>query len=287
MTSAQSARTSPTVIHLGHSPDPDDAFMFYGLARDLVDTEGLRFEHELNDIETLNQAAMRGELEVTAVSLNAYTHLTDKYLILNTGASMGQGYGPMVIAREPFAPELLSERTIAIPGENTTAFMTLKMCIGEFDYETVRFDEIFRAVSTRKVDAGLIIHEGQLTYRDDGFHCILDLGKWWEEHNDGLPLPLGINIVRKDLGSDICRRIDRVLKRSIQYSMDHRAEAVQYALQWGRGLDEDKADRFIGMYVNEITLDTGGIGRPAIERYLAKAIEAGLVPSSVKAEFVQ
>ena len=284
---AGSAQPIPDVIRLGHSPDPDDAFMFYGLARGLVDAEGLRFEHELQDIETLNLRAARGELEVTALSLNAYTHLTEGYVLLNSGASMGQGYGPMAIALQPFKRELLRERTIAVPGENTTAFLTLRMCIGEFDYEVVPFDQIFKAVADRRVDAGLIIHEGQLTYADEGFHCILDLGQWWEEEQDGLPLPLGINAVRRDLGPELCRRIDRVLKRSIRFSLDHRAEAVEYALQWGRGLDMDKADRFVGMYVNELTLDTGGIGRPAIERYIARGIELGLIPSTVRVEFVQ
>lgn len=261
--------------------------MFYGLARDLIDTEGLRFEHELQDIETLNQRAARGELEVTALSLNAYTALTDKYLILNSGASMGQGYGPMVIAREPFSADVLKARTIAVPGIHTTAFLTLKMCIGEFAYEVVPFDQIFNAVADGKVEAGLIIHEGQLTYEEEGFYCILDLGKWWQEKNGGLPLPLGINGVRRDLGPELCRRIDRVLKRSIKYSLDHREKAVEYALRWGRDLDMRKADKFIGMYVNELTMDTGGIGRPAIETYIAQAAALGLIPAGTRAEFVK
>lgn len=277
---------APQTIRLGHSPDPDDAFMFYGLARDLIDGEGLRFVHELQDIETLNQRARRGELEVTAVSLSAYTELTDKYIILNTGASMGRGYGPMVIAREPIKVSSLTERKIAVPGLHTTAYKTLRMAIGEFPYEVVPFDKIFRAVADKKVDAGLIIHEGQLTYQDEGFHCILDLGKWWEARHKGLPLPLGINVVRRDLGPEMCRRIDRVLQRSIQYSLNHRAQAIEYALQWGRGLGVDKGDRFIAMYVNDLTTDTGGIGRPAIEQWLKDAREAGLIPDEVKAEFV-
>ncbi|MBI3735718.1 ABC transporter substrate-binding protein [Candidatus Sumerlaeota bacterium] len=278
--------TTPDIIHLGHSPDPDDAFMFYGLARDLIDAEGLRFEHILRDIETLNQWAAEGRLEVTALSLNAYTRVADKYAILNSGASMGQGYGPMVIAREPFAPAHLDGKTIAVPGINTTAFLTLRMCIGKFEYEVIPFDEIFQAVAGGKVDAGLIIHEGQLTFEKEGFYCILDLGQWWEKESGGLPLPLGINGVRKDLGPDLCRRIDRVLKRSIQYSLQHRAPAVEYALQWGRGLNINTADQFIGMYVNELTVDTGGIGRPAIEKYLTRAKDLGLIPNTVQAEFV-
>lgn len=273
-------------IQLGHSPDPDDAFMFYGLARDLVDAEGLRFEHILRDIETLNQWATEGKLEVTAVSLNAYTGLADKYLILNSGASMGSGYGPMVIANEPFDPKLLKNKLIAVPGIHTTAFLTLRMCIGDFQYEVVPFDEIFEAVTDGRVDAGLIIHEGQLTYEKEGFHCIVDLGKWWEKETGGLALPLGINCVRRDLGEALCRRIDRVLKRSIQFSLDNREKAVEYALQWGRGLTMQTADKFVGMYVNELTVDTGGIGKPPIERYLARASELGLIPKDFKAEFV-
>lgn len=271
---------------MGHSPDPDDAFMFYGLARDLVDSEGIRFEHQLEDIETLNQRAERGELEVTAVSLNAYTKITDKYWVLNSGASMGRGYGPMVIASEPFKSDLIPKRKIAIPGEHTTAFLTLRMAVGEFPYEVVPFDKIFDAVAREKVEAGLIIHEGQLTYQDEGFHCVLDLGKWWEAKHNGLPLPLGLNVVRKDLGPELCRRIDRVLRRSIQFSLDNRDAAVDYALQWGRDLDRERGDRFVGMYVNDLTMDTGGIGRPAIEQWIADAAELGLIPADTRVEFV-
>jgi 1,4-dihydroxy-6-naphthoate synthase len=275
----------PDPIRLGHSPDPDDAFMFYGLAREQVDAEGLRFEHMLRDIETLNQWAFEGKIEVTALSLHAYAHLADKYILLNTGASMGDGYGPMVIARQPLVPEALHGKTIAIPGEYTTAFLTLKMYLGDFQYEIVPFDQIFKAVGDGAVDAGLIIHEGQLTWERDGFHCIVDLGKWWKEGHNGLPLPLGINAVRRDLGPDLCARIDRVLRRSIDYSLEHRAEAVKYALQWGRGLDVTLADQFIGMYVNEWTRDTGGKGRPAIETYLQEAAAKGLIPGGA-VEFV-
>lgn len=273
-------------LQLGHSPDPDDAFMFYGLARDLIDAEGLHFEHILMDIETLNQWAHEGRLEITALSLNAWMHLRDRYVILNAGASMGNGYGPMVIANEPFDAAQIKNKLIAVPGEHTTAFLTLRMAVGEFRYEVVPFDQIFEAVSAGGVDAGLIIHEGQLTYQDEGFHCIMDLGKWWEGETGGLPLPLGVNAVRRDLGSDLCRRIDRVLKRSIRYSLDHRAEAVEYALQWGRGLTVGTADKFIGMYVNDLTEDTGGIGRPAIEEYIRRARAQKLVPDSVEVEFV-
>ncbi len=285
--SATTPSISLDTLRLGHSPDPDDAFMFYGLAHDLIDAEGLRFEHMLHDIETLNQWAMQGRIEITALSLNAYTVVADKYWILNSGASMGQGYGPMVIAREPMELSALKGRVIAVPGVHTTAFLTLRMCIGDFDFEVVPFDQIFDAVNDGRVDAGLIIHEGQLTFQNEGFHCILDLGKWWEKETNGLPLPLGVNGVRKDLGIELCRRIDRVLKRSIQYSLDHRAAAVEYALRWGRGLNMNTADKFIGMYVNELTVDTGGIGRPAIERYLTRAAELKLIPAGFKAEFVE
>lgn len=275
------------LIRLGHSPDPDDAFMFYGLARGAVDCEGLRFEHRLEDIETLNRRAFAGELEVTALSVNAYSHVCDKYLLLNTGASMGVGYGPMLVAREPLVPEALRGAKIAVPGEFTTAFLALKMWLGEFTHEVVPFDQIFRAVRNGGVAAGLIIHEGQLTFEQEGFYCVADLGKWWMEGpGEGLPLPLGVNGVRRDLGPDICRRIDRVLRRSIEYGMAHRAEAVRYSMQWGRGLDESLADRFIGMYVNDWTLDTGTKGRPAIEKFLDYARERSLIPAECRVEFV-
>lgn len=273
-------------IRLAHSPDPDDAFMFYGLARGIIDTEGLRFENRLEDIETLNQRAFRGELEVTALSVHAYAHLCDRYMLLNTGASMGVGYGPMVIAREPMVPEALAEKTIAIPGEYTTAFLALRMYLDTFNYEVIPFDQIFRAVADGVVDAGLIIHEGQLTYENEGFHCIVDLGDWWVKEHGGLPLPLGVNAVRRDLGADVCRRIDRVQRRSIEYSLAHRAEAVEYAMQWGRGIESGLADRFIGMYVNDWTLETGGKGRPAIERFLAEAARLELIPANYKVDFV-
>jgi 1,4-dihydroxy-6-naphthoate synthase len=275
------------LIRLGHSPDPDDAFMFYGLARGAVDCEGLRFEHQLEDIETLNKRAFNGELEVTALSVNGYTRVCDKYVLLNTGASMGVGYGPMLVAREPLVPEALRGAKIAVPGEYTTAFLTLKMWLGEFTPVIVPFDQIFRAVRHGGVDAGLIIHEGQLTFEQEGFYCVADLGKWWMEGpGEGLPLPLGVNGVLRDLGADVCKRIDRVLKRSIEYGMAHRAEAEKYSMQWGRGLDESLADRFVGMYVNDWTLETGGKGRPAIERYVEYARERGLVPAGCRVEFV-
>jgi 1,4-dihydroxy-6-naphthoate synthase len=282
----EAAMTVPDPIRLGHSPDPDDAFMFYGLARDRVDTEGLRFKHQLEDIETLNRRAFAGELEVTALSVHAYAHLCGRYVLLNTGASMGDGYGPMIVARQPMIPGALAGRTIAIPGEYTSAFLALQMFTQDFTFEVVPFDKIFQAVRDGVADAGLIIHEGQLTYENEGFYCVADLGKWWMETHNGMPLPLGVNAVRRDLGPDLCRRIDRVLRRSIQYGMDHRAEAVRYAMQWGRDLDEALADRFIGMYVNEWTQDTGGRGRAAIEAFLAEAAERGLIPAGCAVEFV-
>lgn len=273
-------------LRLGHSPDPDDAFMFYGLARGSIDSEGLRFEHILEDIETLNRRAFSGELEITALSVHAYAHLTDRYILLNTGASMGVGYGPMLIARQPMVLEALANKTIAVPGEFTTAFMVLKMALGNFDYEVVPFDRIFQAVADGAADLGLIIHEGQLTFEREGFHCILDLGRWWQERQGGMPLPLGVNAIRRDLGAELCRRVDRVLRRSIQYGLAHRREAVIHAMQWGRGLDGATADRFIGMYVNQWTLDTGGQGREPIARLLAEASRLDLIPAGCRLEFV-
>ncbi len=275
---------APLVV--GHSPDADDAFMFYGLARGLVDVEGLEFRHRIEDIETLNRLARAGALDVTAVSLNAYTRLGGRYLILNSGGSFGCGYGPIVVTREPITPEALRSRRIAVPGLNTTAFLTLQLRLGSFDYIEVPFDRIFNYVATGRAEAGLIIHEGQLTWRDEGFHCVLDLGCWWDEVAGGLPLPLGINVVRRDLGPDVCRRVDRALRRSVRYAVEHTDEALAYALRWGRGLDDARGRRFVEMYVNELTLETGERGRPAIEAFLARAAEAGLIPLAARAEFV-
>ena len=279
------------VLRLGHSPDPDDAFMFYALAQDppLIETGGWRFEHVLQDIQTLNQRAMNGELEITAISIHAYPYVADKYALTSCGSSMGDKYGPMVVARSPVKLSDLRGRTIAIPGRLTTAFLALQLCLGKageaFRYQVVEFDQIPAAVRDGKADAGLIIHEGQLTYRQLGLHLVVDLGAWWHEKT-ALPLPLGGNCIRKDLGREAMQEVTDVLKRSIQYSLDHRAPAVEYALRFGRDLDRQLADRFVGMYVNDWTLDYGPRGREAITRLLKEGARAGLVPDVGQVEYV-
>src|SRR4051812_17032395 len=257
------------LLRLGHSPDPDDAFMFYGLAKELLPTGRYRFEHVLQDIQTLNQRAMKGELEITAISIHAYPYVADKYALTSCGSSMGDGYGPMVVARQPMTIGDLRGKKIAIPGKLTTAFLTLQLCLGRgsefadpkseisnFKFEVVPFDQILAHVRAGKSDAGLIIHEGQLTFEQHKLHLIVDLGKWWHEKT-GLPLPLGGNCIRKDLGRDVMQEVTDILKGSIQYSLDHRAPAVEYALKFGRDLDRNLADKFVGMYVNHWTLDYG------------------------------
>lgn len=280
-----------TLLRLGHSPDPDDAFMFYALAQDppLIETRGYRFEHVLQDIQTLNQRAMRGELEITAISIHAYPYVADKYALTSCGSSMGDKYGPMVVAPRPMSIEQLRRRRIAIPGKLTTAFLTLQLCLGKageaFDYEVVEFDQIPAYVKAGKADAGLIIHEGQLTYGQLGLHLVVDLGAWWHERT-ALPLPLGGNCIRKDLGREAMQDVTDVLKASIRYSLDHRAQAVEYALQFGRDLNRELADRFVGMYVNDWTLDYGPRGREAISRLLTEGAKAGLVPDPREVEYV-
>ncbi len=277
------------LLRLGHSPDPDDAFMFYGLAKDKLPTGPWRFEHILQDIQTLNQRAMKGELEITAISIHAYPFVADKYALTSCGSSMGDKYGPMVIAREPMSVADLRGKRIAIPGKMTTAFLVLQLILGKageaFDYEVVMFDEIPKAVQSGHFDAGLIIHEGQLTYKTLGLHLIVDEGVWWFEKT-GLPLPLGGNCIRRDLGEKAMQDVTDILKQSIQYSLDHRAEAVEYALQFGRDLDRDLADKFVGMYVNDWTLDYGDRGRAAISRLLKEGAKAGLVPDVGEIDYV-
>ena len=279
-------------IRVGHSPDPDDAFMFHALANDKIPTGDLRFVHELQDIETLNRRAMRGELEVSAVSIHAYSFLLDKYSLLPTGCSMGDRYGPMVVARRSMKVEELPSITIAVPGTLTTAFLTLKLLfesIGKKDalrYEVVPFDEIIPVVAAGKFDAGLIIHEGQLTFQNRGLHLAVDLGVWWQERT-GLPLPLGGNVVRKDLGADAMREVARLIKKSIRYSLDHRQEALQYALKYARDMDVTLADKFVGMYVNDWTLDYGDRGRAAVRKLLDEGHRAGVIPKPVAIEFVE
>jgi 1,4-dihydroxy-6-naphthoate synthase len=287
------------LLRLGHSPDPDDAFMFYGLAKNRLDTGRYRFEHILQDIQTLNQRAMKGELEISAISIHAFPYVADQYALMSCGSSMGDGYGPMVIARQPMAIDALRGKTIAIPGELTTAFLALQLILGRgarvddpnppadaaFRYEVVMFDEIPKAVAAGRYEAGLIIHEGQLTYRSMGLHLVVDTAVWFTQQT-GLPMPLGGNVIRRDLGADAMQEVTDILRESIQYSLDHRAEAVDYALQFGRDLDRDLADKFVGMYVNDWTLDYGDRGRAAITRLLAEGAKAGLVPAIPQIEFV-
>lgn len=279
-------------IRVGHSPDADDAFMFYALAKNRIDTGRYRFQHELVDIETLNRRALAAELELTAVSVHAYAYLTDRYLLCTCGASMGEGYGPIVVARENLPTESLRQAAIAVPGKLTTAYLALRLCLGvEFPCVVVPFDQILAAVQAGQyqghpIDAGLVIHEGQLTYADCGLKLILDTGQWWFEKT-GLPLPLGANAIRKDLGNQTIRDVHRLLRQSIQYGLEHREEALAYALGFGRGLAHCKADQFVEMYVNQGTLDFGPCGRRAVARLLAFGHEAGVLSNLVVPEFVE
>jgi 1,4-dihydroxy-6-naphthoate synthase len=273
------------LIRLGHSPDPDDAFMFWALAKGVIDTRGFEFEHVLRDIQTLNEWAMDGKLEVTALSLHAYPFVQDHYVLLPHGASMGSGYGPIVVAREPLKLEALRSVEIAIPGRMTTAFLVLRMAIGEFRFRAVPFDEIIDEVLSGRVDAGLLIHEGQLTFQAQGLCKVVDLGEWWLLET-GLPLPLGVNAARRDLGGEVLRSLSDVLAESIRAGLAHRDEAMRYALQFGRGLDDELADRFIGMYVNELTQDYGDEGREAVRELLRRAESIGVYETPVRVEFV-
>ncbi len=275
-----------TLIRVAHSPDSDDAFMFYALAKGLIDTGELSFDHVLKDIETLNREAFEGTYEVTAVSIHAYAHLDDRYALLGSGASMGDGYGPVLVAREPIAAEQLASKKIAIPGRLTSAALALKMWNPSLQTVTYAFDEIMPAVQSGEVDAGVVIHEGQLTWEDEGFSKIVDLGVWWAEETGGMPLPLGGNVIRRDLGEEMCVRVAALLKESIQYSLDHREEALDYALAYGRGLDREKADRFVGMYVNELTVDYGERGRRAVRDFLDRAANERLIPKVPRLDFL-
>jgi len=271
-------------ITVAHSPDSDDAFMFFGLASGAVDTAGIVVDQVLADIETLNRAAFEGKYEVTAVSFHAYAHLVDKYALLPHGASMGDRYGPIVVAPES-GVTAVKGRTIAIPGTLTTAYLTLRLYEPTFDYVVVPFDRIQEAVLAGEADAGLLIHEGQLTYSDEGLRKVVDLGEWWAQETGGLPLPLGGNIIRRDLGTEMIARVSRLLHESIAYALAHRREAVEYALQFGRGLDRDRTDAFVGMYVNDLTLQYGDRGRRGLERLMSEAFERGLIPHPVPVEF--
>ncbi len=272
-------------IRLGHSPDPDDAFMFWALAEGAIDTRGFEFEHVLEGIQTLNEWALEGRLEVTAISLHAYPFVQERYALLPHGASMGSGYGPIVVSREPMTKDELRGVEIAIPGKMTTAFLVLRMALGDFRYCVVPFDQILDAVKSGKCDAGLLIHEGQLTYGAAGLVKVLDLGEWWQEET-GLPLPLGVNVARRDLGDDVLRRLSAVLRDSIEAGLDNREEAMVYALRFGRGLDTGLADRFVGMYVNELTQDYGDEGRKAVSELLRRGESIGAFPQPVEIDFI-
>lgn len=278
-------------IRVGHSPDPDDAFMFYALAKDKIATGKYRFTHELVDIETLNRRAFSGELELTALSLHAYAYLADQYILCPCGASMGDRYGPMLIASQNAPLESFRDKTIAVPGTLTTAYLALRLCLGkEFKHVVVPFDEILNVAERgeyngQKIDAGLCIHEGQLTYKEQGLHLIVDLGEWWFQQTD-LPLPLGANGIRRNLGPEAIKEVNRLLYESIKYGLDHRKEALDYALGFGRGLDHSKADKFVGMYVNDWTLDFGARGREAVKQLLKRGYEAGVIEKLVEPEFV-
>jgi 5,8-dihydroxy-2-naphthoate synthase len=274
------------LIKLGHSPDPDDAFMFWALTDDRVDTRGFEFEHVLKDIQTLNEWALEGKLEVTAISLHSYPHVQDRYILLPHGASMGSGYGPIVVAPKALTQEQLRGVEIAVPGKMTTAFLVLRMFLGDFRYREVPFDEILDEVQSGRAAAGLLIHEGQLTYADSGLEKCVDLGEWWLLET-GLPLPLGANVARRDIGEERLRDLSVVLRDSIQAGLDNRREAMSYAMRFGRGLDEGLADRFVGMYVNDYTCDYGDEGRLAVNELLGRAERLGVYEHPVRVEFVE
>ena len=281
---------SQRALTLGHSPDPDDAFMFYGLAKDLVPAHGFRFEHILQDIQTLNERATRGELDISAISIHAYAYVSDQYALLPSGASMGDGYGPMLVAKQRWSKGEIARKKIAVPGTMTSAFLALQLWLGQpakdFQFVVVPFDQIFKAVRDGVADVGLIIHEGQLTYRNEGLECCADLGEWWKRENHGLPLPLGGNVIHKRFDPATRRAISDVLTASIRFSLDHREEAVQHALQYARDMGRDLADKFVGMYVNHWTLDYGDAGRESIRLFLGRASERGLIPRLPALEFV-
>jgi 1,4-dihydroxy-6-naphthoate synthase len=273
------------IIHVAHSPDSDDAFMFYALAEGLIDTEGLQYVHELQDIETLNQRALKGELEVTAVSIHAYAYLSDRYALLPHGSSMGDRYGPRLVARTPMRRSDVKAKRVAIPGPLTSAYLALRLYMPDFDPVPTPFDQIEDAVVAGDVDLGLLIHEGQLTYQERGLHLVADLGEWWFG-DTGLPLPLGGNVVRKDLGDDLTHKISRHLRASIAYGLQHRSQALDHAMRYARGLDRGMADTFVGMYVNDWTLDYGERGREAVRQFLGRGVAAGVIPRAIDVTFV-
>ena len=277
-------------LRLGHSPDPDDAFMFYGLAKGLVPSAGFKFKHILQDIQTLNERATRGELDITAISIHAYAYVSPQYALLPSGASMGDGYGPMLVAREKFARAQIAQKRIAVPGAMTSAFLALQLWLGKpakaLDIMVVPFDQIFKTVRSGTAEVGLIIHEGQLTYKNEGLEMCEDLGIWWGQHNDGLPLPLGGNVIHKRFEPVVRKTVSDILSASIRFSLEHRPEAVRHALHYARDMGRDLADKFVGMYVNHWTLDYGARGRESIRRFLGAAHDAGLIPHAPVLEFV-
>jgi 1,4-dihydroxy-6-naphthoate synthase len=280
------AVTDTRTITVAHSPDSDDAFMFYGLATNKLDTGNLRFEHVLEDIQTLNEKATRGVYDVTAVSFHAYAYISDKYALLPHGASIGDNYGPIVVSREVALPEDLPRLKVAVPGTLTSAFLALKIFCPDFEYEVVPFDKIIDHVREGRSDAGLLIHEGQLFYPELGLHKVLDLGEWWHAKT-GLPLPMGGNVIRRALGAELMREVSRCLHASIRYSLDHRDDALEYAMQFARDMDVKTADRFVGMWVNELTLDYTARGREAVQRLLDEGAQRGIIPHRVEVEFVE
>lgn len=273
-------------ITVAHSPDSDDAFMFYALATNKIKTGDLKFQHVLSDIETLNRKAMEGEYDVTAISFHAYAYLADKYAFLRTGASVGDRYGPILVAEMPIKPQDLKSKVIAVPGSLTTAFLVLKIFEPDFTPLVVPFDKVFESVQKQKADAGLVIHEGQLTFADSGLHKVLDLGEWWQKETQ-LPLPLGGNVVKKDLGAQLISEIGRYLRQSIEYALEHREEALNYALQFARDMETHLVDKFVGMYVNERTLDYGEAECRAIQLLLDMGYEKKVIGHSVKLEFAE
>ncbi|HEV2836511.1 MAG TPA: MqnA/MqnD/SBP family protein [Pyrinomonadaceae bacterium] len=277
--------TERTTITLAHSPDSDDAFMFYGLATNKINTGELHFEHLLKDIQTLNEEAMRGTYDVTAISFHAYAYIADKYALLPHGASIGDNYGPIVVSREPATPDDIPRLKIAIPGKLTSAFLALRIFNSEFQYEVVAFDKIIEAVQDGTCDAGLLIHEGQLFYESKGLHKVLDLGEWWHNRH-GLPLPMGGNVIRRELGEPLVKEVSRLLRESINYSLTHREDALQYAMQFARDMETDLADRFVAMWVNDLTLDYTERGREAVRKLLQEGFEKGIIPNQVPVEFV-
>jgi len=271
-------------ITLGHSPDPDDAFMFYALADNKINTDGLTFKHVIQDIETLNRRAMNAELDVTAVSIHAYAYVLDQYALLTSGASIGDNYGPLVVSRKPMTIGDLQHTTIAVPGLMTTAYLALRLCVGDVKTVVVPFDKIMDSVERGEADVGLLIHEGQLTYTARGLHKVVDLGEWWKSQT-GLPLPLGGNAIRKSLGDELIEKVSRLLRESIEYGLANREVAVRHSMKYGRGMEESLTDKFVGMYVNDYTIDYGDRGRQAVKLLLERGHSAGIIPRPVELEF--